>query len=72
MIKIKRETLSVSRKISPAEVVFGLSPFLKKELTAFDQKGNVSQKRTRESTIKRYKVDLATSGNRVIGLNLST
>ena len=49
MINIKRSTPTVSREIIPH----------------FDRKGKHSQKRTRESTILKSKVYLATSGSRV-------
>ena len=49
MIIIKRSTPTVSREITPH----------------YDRKGKYSQKRTRENTILKSKVHLATSGSRV-------
>ena len=49
MINIKRSTPTVSRGITPH----------------YDRKGKYSQKRTRENTILKSKVHLATSGSRV-------
>ena len=61
----QKVNISEQRDLTSRSRVWSVT-FFKKNSPHFDQKGKTSQKRTaRESTIKRSKVHLATSGNRV-------